>query len=97
MRTQDNLANQEKVVVNGRHCVDTEKSLCTQGNRCVNTTLTDWCTDRFLCVDTGFSCVKADFLSWQKSLVYSLRIFVDNFSLLSPLQRVLAAWFKIFN
>ena len=41
--------------------------------------------------------VKADFLSWQKSLAYSLRIFVDNFSFLSPLQRVLAAWFKIFN
>ena len=32
MSTHDNLANQEKVVVNGRHCVDTEKkekkSLC---------------------------------------------------------------------
>ena len=41
--------------------------------------------------------LKADFLSWQKSLAYSLRIFVDNFSLLSPLQQVLAAWFKIFN
>ena len=27
MSTQDNLANQEKVVVNGRHCVETE-SLC---------------------------------------------------------------------
>ena len=25
------------------------------------------------------------------------RIFPDNFSLLSPLQRVLAVWFKIFN
>ena len=31
--------------------------------------------------------LKVDFLSWQKSLAYSLRIFVDNFSLLSPLQR----------
>ena len=41
--------------------------------------------------------LKADFLSWQKSLAYSLWIFLDNFSLLSPLQRVLAAWFKIFN
>ena len=41
--------------------------------------------------------LKADFLSWQKSLAYSLRIFVDNFSLLSPQQRVLAAWLKIFN
>ena len=25
--------------------------------------------------------VKADFLSWQKSLAYSLQIFADNFSL----------------
>ena len=40
---------------------------------------------------------KADFLSLHKSLAYSLRIFVDNFSLLSPLMRVLAAWLKIFN
>ena len=52
--------------------------------------------------DTGlctilFMSIKADFLSWQKSLAYSLRIFVDNFSLLSTLQRVLAAWLKIFN
>ena len=44
-----------------------------------------------------FLQVKADFLSWQKSLACSLRIFVNNFSLLSPLQRVLVAWFKIFN
>ena len=41
--------------------------------------------------------IKADFLSWQKSLAYSLQLFADNFSLLSPLQRVLVAWFKIFN
>ena len=41
--------------------------------------------------------IKSDFLSWQKSLAYSLRIFVGKLSLLSPLQRVLAAWFKIFN
>ena len=34
--------------------------------------------------------IKADFLSRQKSLAYSLRIFVDNFSLLSPLQRLLS-------
>ena len=54
MSTQDNLANQEKVVVNVRDCVDREKSLCTQGNWCVNTTLFDWC----LCFDTGFSCVR---------------------------------------
>ena len=58
MSIQDNLANQEKVVVNGRHCVDTEKSLCTQGNWCVNRTFFDWFTHRFLCVDTGFSCVR---------------------------------------
>ena len=47
--------------------------------------------------ENGDSLVKAYFLSWQKSLAYSLRIFVDNVSLLSPPQRVLAAWFKIFN
>ena len=58
MSTQDNLANHEKVVVNGRHCVDIEKSLCTQGNWCVNTTLSDWRAHRFLCVDTGFSCAR---------------------------------------
>ena len=44
MSTQNILANQEKVAVNGTHSVDTEKSLCTQGNWCVNT--------------TGFSCVR---------------------------------------
>ena len=38
-----------------------------------------------------------DFLSWQKSLAYSLRIFPDNFSLLSPPQWLLATWLKIFN
>ena len=58
MSTQDNLANHAKVVVNERHCVDTEKSLCTQGNWCLNTTLFDLCTHRFLCVYKGFSCVK---------------------------------------
>ena len=41
--------------------------------------------------------LKVHFMSSQKSLAYSLRIFVDNFSLLSPQQRVLAAWLKIFN
>ena len=41
MSTQDNLSNQEEVVVNERHCVDTEKSPCTQGNWCVNTILFD--------------------------------------------------------
>ena len=39
MSRQDNLASQERIVVNGRHFVDTEKSLCAQGNGCVNTTL----------------------------------------------------------
>ena len=29
MSRQDNLASQERIDVNGRHCVDTEKSLCT--------------------------------------------------------------------
>ena len=37
------------------------------------------------CVKDGID-LKADFLSSQKSLTYSLRIFVDNFSLLSPLR-----------
>ena len=41
--------------------------------------------------------VKPDFLSWQKSLAHSLKKFVDNFSLSSPLERVLAAWSKFFN
>ena len=44
---QDNLASQERVVVNGRHCVDTQKSLRTQGNGCVNKALFDWCTHKF--------------------------------------------------
>ena len=38
----------------------------------------------------SLASIKEDFLSWQKSLAYSLRIFVNNFSLLSPLQRVLS-------
>ena len=42
-------------------------------------------------------CLKADFLSWQKSMACLMRILIDNFSLLSPLQGVFAAWFKIFN
>ena len=50
----DNLASQERIVVNGRHCVDTEKSLCTQENGCVNTTLFDWCTHRFCALIHGF-------------------------------------------
>ena len=58
MSTQDILANQEKVAVNSAQSVDTEKSLCTQGNWCVNTTLFDWYTHKFLCVDTGFSYVR---------------------------------------
>ena len=37
-------------------------------------------------LDDNFSGLKANFLSSQKSLAYSLRIFVDNFSLLSTLQ-----------
>ena len=54
MSRQDNFASQERTVVNGRHCVDTEKSLCTQGNGCVNTTLFDWCTHRFRALIHGF-------------------------------------------
>ena len=41
--------------------------------------------------------LKADFLSWQKPLASPLRVLADNFSLLPAPQRVLAAWFKIFN
>ena len=44
-----------------------------------------------------YNWVKADFLSWQKSLAHSLQIFVDKFSLLSTLQRVLSGWLKMFN
>ena len=54
MSRQENLASEERVVVNGRHCVDTEKSLCTQGNGCANTTLSDWCTHRFYGLIQGF-------------------------------------------
>ena len=51
------IASQEKVVANGKHCVDTEKSLSTQGNWCVNTTLFDWCTHRFfVCWYRVFLC-----------------------------------------
>ena len=35
----------------------TQEILCVL-NWCVNTTLFDWCTCRFLCVDAGFSCVR---------------------------------------
>ena len=57
-----------------------------------------WKTKSGSCIIFFFELIiKADFLSWQKSLAYSLRIFVNNFSLLSTLQRVLAAWLKIFN
>ena len=54
MSRQDNLASQERVVVNERHCVDAEKSLCTQGNGCVNATLFDWCTHRFCALIHSF-------------------------------------------
>ena len=54
MSRQDNLASQERVVVNERHCMDAEKSLCTQGNGCVNTTFFDWCTHRFCALIHSF-------------------------------------------
>ena len=60
MGTQDNFSQSKEM---GRHCVNTVKSLCTQGNRCVDTTLFDWlelsCVHIGFCVlpDTGFSCV----------------------------------------
>ena len=54
MSKHDNLASQERAVVNGRHCVDTEKALCSQRNGCVNTTLFDWYTNRFCALMHGF-------------------------------------------
>ena len=45
---------------------------------------------QIMCASFAMVYVKADFLSWQNSLAYSLPILVDNFSLLS-----LAAWLKI--
>ena len=35
------LQNQKKVIVTGKHYVDTEKSVYTQGNWCVEATLFD--------------------------------------------------------
>ena len=59
MSTQDNLANQEKVVVNGKYCVKTE-SLCVLKEIDV---LIQNCligvNIKFLCVDTGFFLCKA--------------------------------------
>ena len=53
---------------------------------------------KFLYTAVGkISRIKADFLSWQKPLASQLRVLADNFSLLPAPQRVLAAWFKIFN
>ena len=77
MSTQGNLANQEKVVVNGIYCG--YKTLCTQGNWCVNATLFDWYTHRFLCVDTSFCCVRlckeSSSLKWRK-LFFTKNMFV---------------------
>ena len=47
--------------------------------------------------NTRYHRVKADFLSWQKPLASQPRVLADNFPLLPAPQRVLAAWFKIFN
>ena len=41
--------------------------------------------------------LKADSLSWQKSLASSLLIIVDKFPLLSSLQGTLAAWLEKFS
>ena len=59
MSTQDNLASQEKIVVNGRHslCGHRKVDLCVLKEIGV-LTLFDWCTHGFLRVGTGFSCVR---------------------------------------
>ena len=54
MSRQDNLPSLERVVVNERHHLDTEKSVCTEGNGCVNTTLFDWCTHRICALIHSF-------------------------------------------
>ena len=59
--TQDNLASQEKIVVNGRHslCGHRKVDLCVLKEIGV---LTQHCLTSvhigFLCVGTGFSCVR---------------------------------------
>ena len=51
------------------------------------------CDDRKMFCELASTCELAasGFCEQRKSLAYSLRIFVDIFSLLSPLERVLAA------
>ena len=40
------------------HTLWTQKSLCVLKEIGVNTTLFDWYTHRYLCVNAGFSCVR---------------------------------------
>ena len=61
MSTQDNLASQEKIVVNGRYslCGHRKVDLCVLKEIGVQIQhLFDWCTHRFLCVGMGFSCIR---------------------------------------
>ena len=76
MSTQDILAIEE-VTVNGTHSVNTE-SLCVLKETGVNTTLFDWYTHRYLCVNAGFSCVRLcqEFSSVEKvTLITCLQFF----------------------
>ena len=57
MGTQDNFSQSKEME---RHCVNTVKSLCTQGNRCVDTTLFDWL--ELSCVHIGFCVLTQGFL-----------------------------------
>ena len=60
MRTQDNISQSEEGCCKWEALVDTENSLCTQVNLCIDTTFFVmvkgmWSTQRLLCVDIGFS------------------------------------------
>ena len=61
MGTQDNFSQSKEGCCKWETLVDTENSLCTQGNLCIDTTFFDWSKlcgvhkGFQLCVDTGFS------------------------------------------
>ena len=57
MGTQDNFSQSKEI---RRHCVSTEKSLCTQGNWCVDPALFDWL--ELSCVPIGFCVLTQGFL-----------------------------------
>ena len=44
MGTQDNISQSEEGCCKSETLVDTENSLCTQGNLCIDTTFFDWLT-----------------------------------------------------